>query len=590
MSSALALQPDRRALIAPLSVETSRPSDQSWLKVVVQRLQETLDDNGLTHARELAEKFRESASVLASLAAAELIAGNRENAVEASRQAITSSLEATDTAAVLQAAWTLTASGLVEEADSTLRRLASRLVGPGSEHLVQAADALRAQVLVARDDADGMLELLGSQERNPRTAGLIGWALIRLGRFDAAIQALRRDLNAYGPRPDVLTNLGYAHAANGQLKKAIALTGEALHLAPADLSIAFNLVSYQMAAGDPAKALQTLQAVRAYFPDSAKVTCALADVLAYMDKPDEALRELRRNKDVLQGASAYDRAALIANEAYLLFRLRRRSAEVTIEALRKELLRSDYANLGVAKLLARVMLGVASPSEFGVLAKGLLQRFSRQECLEFLCVAEFANDRWDEATQLSLEWARAEPFNVDALAMATYLLTDHVGDLDRAIDLGQAALKRMPAATMVANNVAYALALAGRAAEASRVIHGQPENPWSCATQGLIALRSGDRKRADALYDRAAKLARDGYGPVLELMVRVHQAIAIARIDGSVLPSDALQSLESLPEVASSVAVDPRLRLVARKAAEFGVTLRLRAPVNLRGDQTKTQP
>ena len=113
-----------------------------------------------------------------------------------------------------------------------------------------------------------------------------------------------------------------------------------------------------------------------------------------------------------------------------------------------------------------------------------------------------------EAAELAAKWAQDEIFNPHAAGIATYLLADYVGDFDRAIKIGRDALQIAGSTDQLINNLAYALALAGRTAEARDLLPEDLDDVYLIATAGLIDILDGEIERGIAGYDRAYELAK----------------------------------------------------------------------------------
>lgn len=88
-------------------------------------------------------------------------------------------------------------------------------------------------------------------ERLPRDGeGWLGLAASydRLKRYDLADRAYREALDIYGPRPEVLNNIGYSFLLRGDLRKARAKFAEAQAKDPENPTIANNIALVDTAA------------------------------------------------------------------------------------------------------------------------------------------------------------------------------------------------------------------------------------------------------------------------------------------------------------------------------------------------------
>jgi hypothetical protein len=125
----------------------------------------------------------------------------------------------------------------------------------------------------------------------------------------------------------------------------------------------------------------------------------------------------------------------------------------------------------------------------------------------------------------------------------------------------------MPAAQSLSNNVAYALALDGRADETERFV---PEDgsPQCAATAGLIALCRGDHDRAIKSYQAAFDRARETPDPDLEGLVTLHAKMALYCFGGGLTEKEL-----GLPDVIASEewADQPRFEITFRMLKRFGI-------------------
>jgi tetratricopeptide (TPR) repeat protein len=181
--------------------------------------------------------------------------------------------------------------------------------------------------------------------------------------------------------------------------------------------------------------------------------------------------------------------------------------------------------------------------------------------------------RFEEAVEISLAWVRCEPLNSSAATSATYLLTDIAGDVAKAIEIGLPALRKMPAVMPLANNVAYALALAGRPQEARRLVPDSP-TAQTTATRALIELRLGKSDAALGLYREAFERASKSGDPDLSALVALHARRAL-RCFGEGVDEEELSLPEGEPK--PDWAEQPRFAIAARMLARHGVELKFPA-------------
>jgi len=102
-------------------------------------------------------------------------------------------------------------------------KLARAIAGPDETESDETGDAA---------GTDGEHSLLFDSVADPQTAYLGAVQLINSGRFEEAIEELRRLTGAIGPHADVLNYLGYAHRRLGLFDPALAYYEQALAIDP----------------------------------------------------------------------------------------------------------------------------------------------------------------------------------------------------------------------------------------------------------------------------------------------------------------------------------------------------------------------
>src|SRR3546814_18959718 len=87
--------------------------------------------------------------------------------------------------------------------------------------------------------------------------------------------------------------------------------------------------------------------------------------------------------------------------------------------------------------------------------------------------------------------------------MLTFLYETAFGDYEAAIRTGRDGLNRSPGNPVLANNLAFALAMAQRTKEARHVLTSLEDDGCAQATAALIELISGRESDALHLHERA---------------------------------------------------------------------------------------
>lgn len=534
-----------------------------------------MDPGVVEHARELVDRHPDSPTAYARLAQAELASGLWFEAQATAAIALKLAISDVDVPAVVAASEALITLGQLDLAEEGLRQLGD---GYAPSTFTRAVlDTHRGRF----DDA--IARLAESQDLAARD--LRGWLHLQLRNYELAIRDFKFVARSSLPSAEILTNLGYAYAAVGLLDKAIEATRQAVHLAPSDRTATFNLVAYYVALGEFESALEVLYRLRAHHPDDFKIAAAIADTNFRCDNGLVALKELQ--KVLARGradASTIDLAELRANIVFLEWRLRRRTKAKTCDALRKELLRSDFASLRIAELLANLFTRRVDIGQLQTLYDGLREFYPVSKLYRFETRLLYLRGEFDAALQVALAWREEQPFDPEPSIVAGTLLSYIRGDHKRAVEIELEALKFHPADEILRNNVAYVLALSGDTSRARRVLTRDEESPYVVATRGLIEIVDG---RVDAgldLYDRAADLAVE-WGkthdePQLSQLIRLRKEILILE-RGLQRNSQVLRTLWDMEDD------DPRVHLFRAAVRRFRpsshVSGAASAPPGLRG-------
>ena len=524
--------------VPPLLVELAGPArdDAGYLST---------NPGTFLQAVHLAERFPESATALSRLSAAALIEGDTDLAQASATSAIRFALTEGDEPALISAAQVLAILGHTDSAADAMRQIG----GTGPARLAYA------QVLAAQRDFEAALEAVGESEDIGARA-LRGWIRLEQGEYVEAIRELRGALAHGAPQVDVLTNLGYAYAALGEREKAYRSTRQALHLAPTSRVVALNLVAYQFAAGEFASALTSLLAIRKHYPEDIMLFAAVAEARLRLGDAKSALRELRSARDRLEklDVSVRKRAEILANTAFMEWRLGKRSTENAVESIRKELLRCNFESLDIGRMLARLLTGISQLSQLETLYKGLADVHPRHALYELEAQLAFGRGEFGKALVAAKRWSREEPFDPAAAVTVTYLLSEVDGKYEESARFGEDALKRVPSSALLRNNVAFGWAMAGKPQRAMRLLSGVSEVPYTLATRGLVKLSMGDIAGGSADYERAASIAEKEKGAELATLIRLRRVLALLEL-GYEADEDPRHLVEELNESDNPIAI-----------------------------------
>ena len=264
--------------------------------------------------------------------------------------------------------------------------------------------------------------------------------------FSQAITTGRRAQALGGAGVVLYANLGYAHAALGQLAKAIKLTRQALALAPQHRGVALNLVRYLVLAGEGEQALQLLERLRADAPTDIQLALATANVLANDARIEDARRLLQRVRASQEWAVAdtTPRAELDANLAMLRWRTSQADADSTITAVRRALGACDYESLSIAYLLTNLIVRSEQDELLASVIDRLQARHSRAELGGMLMLLAVLRHDAPGALRCAKTWTHDDPLNPSAAAFAALLVTDLEGDFAQAVEIGLRGLTCAP--------------------------------------------------------------------------------------------------------------------------------------------------
>jgi tetratricopeptide (TPR) repeat protein len=388
---------------------------------------------------------------------------------------------------------------------------------------------LHASLATARGEYDTAVQRLDGLE-DLGAASLRGWIAIQRCDYENAITHFRKGIRVGGANPGLLTNLALAHAFVGARPKALNESRQAAHLAPNDRRVGFNLVSLLSAGGDSAEVKAELRRLRQAHPQDIEVVFCDASVKMSFGAPEDALRVLRRARTGLWAyASPTQQAELTANLSYVEWHLGRISASQAARTLLDQLRATDYGSVRMAAMVPVLLGRFSDLARFRATYERLQAGRPEYWLPRFKLHMALLERRFEDATEEAVKWSHAAVLDPVPAASASYLLAEVRGDYHQAAAIGMKALRRMPAAVQVRNNVAYALAMAGRPAEAAEYLEDGVDAPEHVTTNALIDLMRGKTDAALNGYERAYRQA-DG-DPVLQFRIALARNIGLKRIN-----------------------------------------------------------
>lgn len=505
-----------------------KPLEPSWTLAPVQQTSTAEDilPGFLLRARDAVVSHPHNAIAYARLAQAAQANNRAQEAVDAARRGLDLGLDQQQPAVVYAAMLVLIAYAHHAE---LARLLDDRRCGflPLS---------LRLRAAVAAGEHTAALSILSDPqsagEISPDSSSVLTWVHLEREEFPQAIAAGRRAQASGTAGVALYSNLGYAHAALGQLAKAIKLTRQAAALAPQHRGVVFNLAGYHVLAGEPDEALRSLERLRAGKRIDIQLALAMASIMVEVCRVEDARGLLQRVRASREWALAdtTPRAELEANLALLRVKTAETASHSAVAAIRRALATCDYESLPIAHMLTNLLIR----SEYTELLADMIDRLQPRHppagLYRMRMQLALLRHEAGIAVDFAQAWARNELLNPVARAILTQLVADLDGDFERAGAIGLDGLRRAPHHITLINNTAYALAFAGNPARAKRVLERLPERADDLievvATRALVALLAGRVPEGLAGYRHARKLAIAADEQPLADLVAANMALA----------------------------------------------------------------
>jgi Flp pilus assembly protein TadD len=472
----------------------------------------------LVSAKLLASSFNESAMARSRLAQAEIAAGNKDEAARHAIEALELPDADTDASATFAAVRTLAATGAYTQAEEMLDKLAK----PGPLALLHATLAAR------RGDLDAAFERLGDDE-SPDAWELRGWISLQQSHFDQAIRFYRKAMRATDPGPTLLANLGLAHASLGAPEKAITETRQALARGPLQhRRVALNLIAYLFSIGASDEGFRELRKLQEEYPKDIELVFAEAHWALAVGESDRAGRRLRYARSSLWDfATELQKAELLANRAYLDYYTSKISTKEAADQVIAQMQKTEWKSTRLVSMIPILLNQYSDADRLAKVREEVSNAHPTQKFRVLDLHLAVLRDDIDEALRQALKWTKEALFSPEASSWAIFLLTQVEDRFEEASRIGRCALRRMPAAVVVANNTAYSLALAGRADEAKVLLRREEDGEMlHLATQGLIQAVRGNIDEANRLYDRAEEEATSRNGVAsASVLVNLHRRL-----------------------------------------------------------------
>jgi tetratricopeptide (TPR) repeat protein len=318
------------------------------------------------------------------------------------------------------------------------------------------------------------------------------------------------------------TNLGMNGHAAGLLKSAAAV-------APNNRYVLRSMTRFWVHWGEPDQALHFLSKSEATRHDPWLMAAQMAaeDVAR---KPPSFWREARR----LLGAdrfSDFELAELAAAAGTL--QLEAGSHKIARKLFRRSLTAPTENAVAQAHWASRRDPAIDA------------SRAVTPDAFEALTWENIVKGKPSEAVSAATHWQSIEPFSLRPAGTGSFIAVSHLGDGKLAEMFCRRGLIANRGSSALHNNLAVALAIQGRVAEANTELGNIKsqlsitEQVVNFATQGLIQMRSGNVNEGGRLYKKAIETAIECRSRLLWCRAAANYAAECARYDNSDLPENA---------------------------------------------------
>jgi tetratricopeptide (TPR) repeat protein len=303
-------------------------------------------------------------------------------------------------------------------------------------------------------------EILTLQPNDPKARLLLASSQQGSGQLKDARKTLDALIQSRPGYIDAQLQLGFLDMQEGKLKDAGNIF-EGLYKQGGgkDVRILEALVEFLLATGQPDKALAILGDELKKSPDSVVLRSQLASTAARLKKFDLAIEQYQQLEAKNPTVADYP---LYLGEAYA---------------------RKDDLGRAVASLQKAQQLAPKSPLVAGHLAS-MLERAGRK----------------DEAIAAYRELLRLQPENPEVWNNLAYLMAESGKNLDEAMNLAEAAKRKMPNEPLISDTIGWIYLKRGTLQSAMQVFgtltRQVPTNPTYHYHYGLSLLKNGENKKA----------------------------------------------------------------------------------------------
>lgn len=498
-------------------------------------------DGELYQARSLAKKFPKSPIALARLANRELSFDNRLSAMKAAKAAM--ALSEIHVPSLYYVSRVFERIGEIDLAESALQKvLDSATVSILGK---QTAAFFAASLAASIGKTDKALRLLQYCKRDRESLfsfaqSLKGDLLIEQGRYEEAITAFRASLSENPDSPDTLSNLGFAYAVVGSLRKAIHATTAAAAIDPLDRCIGRNLTTLHILCGQKREAVTSISRLAGHHPLDLDLMLDMAEVMRATGDNARARHHLHKLKLIPKMVNA---GPVIQAKLDLSLKLTEQPIAYAqaFSAALHALEQCDYNSKRIARIFTSAAQGVDNLAAIESSYGRLLAHQSRESLLGIESRLALLKFDFSQCLETTKEWLECEPFSADAFVAATYLNTLFAGKHKVAAELGRVGIARGIRSSTLANNTAFALAMDGELDKASRRLPKISDFKQALSTAGLIEMLRGNVERGIAMYEECKEQTRKAGDSTMADLVEMHQVLAEAVV-GRTITEDRLKA------------------------------------------------
>jgi tetratricopeptide (TPR) repeat protein len=437
---------------------------------------------------------------------------------------------------------------------------------------------LRASVAAHAGEFDTALAMLAGSS-SPETLSLRGYLYLCRGDIQQAVHVLRSAIRERPQDVDAHLNLGAALQRAGSDRKALTSFAQAWRLSRSrkDVAVAYLELLWvnerwaQLAATITELETTTLSEDHIFIFMQAREALRIDRTERGLRLLSKAATAARNAGDTCAAADALGNAVLVKRS---MDRLTQREAWERIQGLAEGNPTSGVLLEMLARVTNRVSEGRRLRTLYEQTDSHMLLPNERHQDLQ-MRVAYFSGD-FQAAVRLSRQWWHALPRSIGALrAMAA--VGGHLDDdWQPAATAASALLRRSTNDPYVANQAAYALAMAGSIAAARAALATTTEASYALrATAGLVEICAGNLSTGFQLYRDAFKQAERetrATGSEEDLAVMyLHQQLLLHRLNLSE-ENDLEVRASALPQVALPLgwADDPGLLALRDRFAREG--------------------